>query len=62
MVGMTSTDTKERFLPDMPPAQGLAASTHCFVDLDHVSNKVTHCSQEGILIFVYRAPIVWYSK
>ena len=26
------------------------------------SNLVTHCSQSGILIFVNRAPIIWYSK
>ena len=37
-------------------------STHCFVDVDHAGNLVTHCSQTGILIFVNRAPIIWYSK
>ena len=37
-------------------------STHCFVDADHASNTVTRRSQTGILIFLNRAPIVWYSK
>ena len=37
-------------------------STHCFVDADHASNTVTRRLQTGILIFLNRAPIVWYSK
>ena len=37
-------------------------STHCFVYSDHAGDKVTRRSQTGILIFVNRAPIVWYSK
>ena len=37
-------------------------SSHCFVDADHGSNTVTHRSQTGVLIFLNRAPIVWYSK
>jgi hypothetical protein len=37
-------------------------STHCFVDADHAGNLVTRRSQSGILIFVNRAPIIWYSK
>ena len=41
---------------------GHAVSTHCFVDADHASNTVTRRSQTGILIFLNRAPIVWYSK
>ena len=46
----------------MPPPRGCAVSTHCFVDADHASNTVTRRSQTGILIFLNRAPIVWYSK
>jgi hypothetical protein len=37
-------------------------STHCFVDVDHVGDLVTHCSQSGILLFINRAPTIWYSK
>ena len=37
-------------------------SMHCFVDADHASNRVTRRSQTGILIFLNRAPIAWYSK
>ena len=46
----------------MPPPQGHAVSTHCFVDADHASNMVTRRLQTGIRIFLNRAPIVWYSK
>jgi hypothetical protein len=38
-------------------------STHCcFVNADHAGNLVTRRSQSGILLFVNRAPIIWYSK
>ena len=46
----------------MPPPCGCAVSTHCFVDVDHASNTVTWRLQTRILIFLNRAPIVWYSK
>jgi hypothetical protein len=34
----------------------------CFVDADHAGCRVTRHSHTGILIFVNRAPILWYSK
>jgi len=34
----------------------------CFVDADHAGNLLTHRSQSGILIYVNKAPILWYSK
>ena len=46
----------------MLPPRGRAVSSHCFVDADVASNTVTRRSQTGILIFLNRAPIVWYSK
>jgi len=42
--------------------RGNYVSTHVFVDADHAGNRITRRSQSGILIFVNRAPIVWYSK
>jgi len=41
---------------------GNVVATHCFVDADHAGNLVTRRSQSGILLFVNRAPIIWYSK
>ena len=55
-------DAKEQVPNNMPPPHGRAVSSHCFVDADHTSNTVTRRSQTGILIFMNRAPIVWYSK
>ena len=46
----------------MLPPRGRTVSSHCFVDASHVSNTVTRRSQTEILIFLNRAPIVWYSK
>lgn len=37
-------------------------STTCFVDADHAGCRLTRRSHSGILIFVNRAPILWYSK
>ena len=55
-------DAGEQVENDMPPPWGHAVSTHCFVDADHASNMVTRISQKGILIFLNKAPIMWYSK
>jgi len=53
----------EEQIPDnMPEPRGKEVSTHCFVDASHGSDKVTRRSQTGILIFVNRAPIIFYSK
>ena len=55
-------DAKERLPSDMPQPCGRLVSTHCFIDSDHAGDKVTHRSPTGILIFMNRAPIIWYSK
>ena len=55
-------DTKEPFLGDMPAPRGQVVSTHCFVDSDHAANTVMQHSQTGLLLFVNRAPVIWFSK
>ena len=35
---------------------------NAFVDASHARNKVTRRSHTGILIYLNRAPIIWYSK
>ena len=55
-------DAEERLPNDSPKPRGNMVSTHCFVDSDHAGDKVMRRSQTGILIFVNRAPILWYSK
>ena len=38
-------------------------SPHIFlVDADHVGNRATRRSLTGVLIFLNKAPIPWYSK
>ena len=48
--------------PDMPEALGKSVQIICFVDSDHAGDKVTRRSRTGVLIFVNRAPIIFYSK
>jgi hypothetical protein len=53
---------KELIPGDAPAPRGNFVSTHCFVNADHVGNLVTRRPQYGILLFVSRATIIWYSK
>ncbi len=53
---------KEPIPGDAPEPRGNFVSTHCFVDADHAGNRVTRRSQSGILLFINRAPVIWYSK
>jgi hypothetical protein len=53
---------KEPIPGDAPEPRGNVVSTHCFVDADHAANLLTRRSQTGILLFLNRAPIIWYSK
>ena len=34
----------------------------CVVDDNHAGNVITHRSHTGILIYVQKAPIIWFSK
>jgi hypothetical protein len=52
----------EPILPNIPEALSHAFSTTCYVDADHAGCRVTRCSQTGIIIYVQKAPVVWYSK
>ena len=46
----------------MPDPSRLPVDTFVFVDSDLEGNKVNRKSRTGILIFVNKAPIYWYSK
>ena len=48
--------------PDMPEARGKHVKMTCFVDADHAGCKETRRSHTGVIIFVNRAPILWFSK
>ena len=62
MIGMTFAGMKEPVLGDMPAPRGQTVSAHCFVDSDHAANNVTRRPQTGLLVFVNRAPVTWFSK
>ena len=45
-----------------PKPKGEKVQITCFVDADHAGDQVTRRSRTGILIYVNKAPIMWYSK
>ena len=55
-------DTKEDIPINALEPIGNEMGIHCFVDASHASDKVTRRSQTGILIFLNKAPIVFFSK
>ena len=55
-------DAVEELPPNAPKPRGRFVQITCFVDADHAGDQVTRRSRTGILIFVNRAPIMFYSK
>jgi hypothetical protein len=55
-------DAKEPIPENRPEARGASVCTTTFVDADHAGCRLTRRSHSGIIIFVNRAPILWYSK
>ena len=55
-------DAKEDLPTRMPKPLGKGVDITCFVDANHAGNLVTRRSHTGILIYVNRAPIMYYSK
>ena len=55
-------DAAETMPPNMPEPRGREVTMSCFCDADHAGCKATRRSHSGILIFVNRAPILFYSK
>ena len=48
--------------PSAPELRGRSISMSCFVDADHAGCRVSRRSHSGVLIYLNRAPIVWFSK
>ena len=57
-------DAQEQLPPEhmTPTPRGAAVTTTAYVDASHAANKVTRRSHTGFILFINRAPIVWYSK
>ncbi len=55
-------DAKEDIPVNTPQPRGMPVPMNVFVDASHARNKVTRRSQTGILLYLNRAPTIWYSK
>ena len=53
---------KEEEPPNAPELRGQEVHMTCFVDADHAGCRETRRSHTGIIIYVQRTPVVWYSK
>jgi hypothetical protein len=53
---------KEAIPSNAPEPRGREVVTTCFVDADHAGCQATRRSHTGVLIFVNKAPIIWFSK
>jgi hypothetical protein len=52
----------EAIPPNMPQPRGNSVKMTAFVAADHASNLATRRSHTGILIFLNKSLIVWFSK
>ena len=57
-------DAEEQLPPDhmCPKPRGRQVSTTAYVDSSHAANMVTRRSHTGFILFLMRAPILWFSK
>ena len=55
-------DAIEELPSNMPTPRGNGVVITAFVDASHAANKVTRRSHTGYIIFVNRAPVIWFSK
>ncbi|MGH3053397.1 MAG: Ty1/Copia family ribonuclease HI, partial [Gaiellaceae bacterium] len=55
-------DATESIPVNAPRALGNYVQMNCFVDANHAGDRVTRRSHTGIIIFLNRAPILWFSK
>jgi hypothetical protein len=55
-------DAKDEIPDNMPEPRGKEVQIIAFVDASHGSDLITRRSRTGILIYINRAPIMWYSK
>ena len=55
-------DAEELLPPNAPKPRGRPVRMYVFVDADHAGDKITRRSRTGVLIYLNKAPIIWYSK
>ncbi len=62
MTELIFIETRKKLYLQMHHCQEGSVSTHCFVYASLANDPLTRRSQNGILIFVNRAQILWHSK
>jgi hypothetical protein len=55
-------DAKELLPTNMPQPRGKPIQEIVFVDADHAGDLIIRRSQTGILYYLNRSPIIWYTK
>ena len=55
-------EAKEAIPENMPEPRGKPVMMTCFVDADHAGCQLTRRSHTGVILYINRAPIIWYSK
>jgi hypothetical protein len=55
-------DAKEQIPDNCPPARGRAMQMTVFADADHAGDRISRRSRAGIILYLNRSPIVWYTK
>ena len=55
-------DAVEDLPPNAPEPRGRPVEMSCFVDSDHAGDTITRRSKTGIILYLNKAPTVWYSK
>jgi Reverse transcriptase (RNA-dependent DNA polymerase) len=53
---------KELIPNNMPEARGRPVQEIIFVDYDHAGDLITRRSRTGVLYYLNRSPVVWYTK
>jgi hypothetical protein len=52
----------ESTVMNTPLPRGAYVQINAFVDANHTGNKLTRQFHTGILIYLNRAPVIWFSK
>ena len=55
-------DAVEEKPANAPRPRGRKVQITCFVDADHGGDQITRRSRTGVLIYINKAPIIWWSK
>ena len=61
-MGVIYPEASKPISTNVPGTRGNPVTSPYFFDADHTASKSTISSQTGVLIFVNRTPIVWYSN